>query len=336
MAKLAKKDAKAPPKAAKGVPVPAKPAAKVAPVKVNVAKAAPKPVAKAPVKTPAKVAPVVTKAKSAPAKEAPKPVAKAKPVAVKAPAPKAAPAKKPVPPAKAPAVAVKAAKSAPAKEIPMTAKAKPVAVKAPAPKAAPAKKAAPAAKAPAKATAPVKAAPAAKATKAAIVPPTKVAKGKAKAAAVEVEPVVVEAPKKGKKDKAAEAPESNLFQGGFFFEVAVGSAAVRKVKTTIVQNAPVSKKAAKDEETHDELLARIERDLQKARMVVRKPHRIMVCTKCCIMPVDDAFIVDRDTGYCTECALMLGLGHTREARHQNFHPSLMKGEEAEVEVEEEA
>jgi hypothetical protein len=199
------------------------------------------------------------------------------------------------------------------------------------------KAAAPAAK-PAKVAAKpvVKAAPPAKvvakapAAKAVAVPAAKSAtKASPKPAAVEAA-----APAKATKAKApteaAITPE--LFQGGFFFEVAVGSAAVRKVKTSIVQSAPVSKKAAKDEETHDELLARIERDLHKARMTVRKVTRSMVCTKCCIMPVDEAFIVDRDTAYCTECALMLGLGHTREARHQNFHPSLMKSGEEEEDI----
>ena len=124
--------------------------------------------------------------------------------------------------------------------------------------------------------------------------------------------------------------ETALFKGDFFFEVPVGSTAVRKTKVSIVQGTSSSKKSSKDEETHDELLARIERDLQKARVTVRKAPRSMVCTKCCINPVDESFIVDRDTAYCTECALMLGLGHTREARHQNFHPSLMKGEEEEA------
>lgn len=331
MAKLAKNDAKAPTKAAKGNAVPAKAAKPVVPVKIS--KPAPAKQAPVVVKTAAKAskpAPKAPAAKAPPVKAPAKPVAKpvvktatkSTPISAAKPVAKAAPVK--IVPAKvAPKAAAKPSKvqpkTAPAPVVKPTAKA--AAPKAPVAKAAPVVAAKP--------TKAAKPAPKGKAVAPVIeVAPAKPAKGKAKAAPVEIAPVV-EAPKKGKKEKAAEAAEADMFQGGFFFEVPVGSAAVRKVKTTIVQSAPVSKKAAKDEETHDELLARIERDLHKARMTVRKVTRTMVCTKCCIMPVDEAFIVDRDTAFCTECALMLGLGHTREARHQNFHPSLQKGSEEE-------
>ena len=114
-------------------------------------------------------------------------------------------------------------------------------------------------------------------------------------------------------------------------EVVVGSPATRKNKTP--QAAPSAVRKPKGEESHDELIARIERELLTVRMTTRKVQREQLCTKCCINPVEPGYMVDRDTGYCLECALVLGLGHTREARQQNFHPSLMKAEEGEEPAE---
>ncbi len=136
-----------------------------------------------------------------------------------------------------------------------------------------------------------------------------------------------------KSARTINAGETDLFKGEFFFEVPVGSAAVRKVKTAIVQTTASTKKTVKAEETHEELLARVEQELQRGRFNIRKaPQKIMICTKCGLNPVDEAYIVDRDTAYCADCADMLGLGHSREARHQNFHPSL-RAEESEEEEE---
>jgi hypothetical protein len=126
-------------------------------------------------------------------------------------------------------------------------------------------------------------------------------------------------------EKDARKSKLELFKGPFFQEVPVGSAAVRKSRAPQVPVATLRK--PKGEESHDELIARIEKELLTVRMAGKKIHRVQVCTKCCINPVDPSFMVDRDTGYCTECALVLGLGHTREARQQNFHPSLMKSED---------
>jgi hypothetical protein len=129
-------------------------------------------------------------------------------------------------------------------------------------------------------------------------------------------------------EKESRRSKPDLFTGPFFQEVPVGSAAVRKSRVPQVAVVPLRK--PKGEESHDELIARIEKELLTVRMAGKKVHRVQVCTKCCINPVDPSFMVDRDTGYCTECALVLGLGHTREARQQNFHPSLMKSENAEL------
>ena len=276
-------------------------------------KAAPKP--KAPVKAPAKQAPKAAPAKKTAAKP---PVKAAKP----APKPAKAPAKAPAKPAP---------KAAPAKK---TAAKPPVKATKPAPKPTP--------KAPAKA-------PAKPATKVAPVqksaakPPVKADKATAKSAP-KTAPKVAAKPA-AKAVEAKTPPESKskgkgvkieLFKGAFFQEVAVGSPAARKNKTP--QSTPSAARKPKGEESHDELIARIERELLTVRMTSRKVQREQLCTKCCINPVEPGYMVDRDTGYCLECALVLGLGHTREARQQNFHPSLMKsedGEEGEVDGGEE-
>jgi len=129
-------------------------------------------------------------------------------------------------------------------------------------------------------------------------------------------------------EKESRKPKLDLFVGTFFQEVPVGSAGVRKSRVPQAAVLPVRK--PKGEESHDELIARIEKELLTVRMAGKKIHRVQVCTKCCINPVDPSFMVDRDTGYCAECAVVLGLGHTREARQQNFHPSLMKSGNEEV------
>lgn len=40
----------------------------------------------------------------------------------------------------------------------------------------------------------------------------------------------------------------------------------------------------------------------------------MKCTKCGIREIDSKYMVDRDTGYCKECAELLHLGTSREAQ----------------------
>lgn len=304
-------------------------------------KAAPKPVAKA-VKTPPKAAkpaskPVAKQPVKAPAKPAPKPAVAPKVVAkqakvaptvaksakiVKKPVAKK-PLAKPVSKTKAPVVVAKSVKpsSKPAKVlVSAKAPAKP-APKAPAPVKIPVKGKSPVVVSPkattplpknAKVSAPEPKLPAVKATKT-VAKPVEV---------VVAKPEVVKPAKSGKLE---------LYVGTFFQEVVPGSPAVRKTKTP---HAPVpSLKKPKGEESHDELIARIERELLTVRMVTRKVQRTQVCTKCCINPVEPGYMVDRDTGYCAECAVVLGLGHTREARQQNFHPSLMKSEEEEVVIE---
>jgi hypothetical protein len=295
--------------AAKALP---KPVAKNAPKKPAPKLSKTEKPASKPAATPTKTAPKNVQKSSSPAKSATKALKKGKSIQstkalksipAKVPAKKAAP--KPTPKASSKAKPAVPTKQASAKVQPVQAKdaKKAIPPKSPAPAA---KKAAPVAKPSAKT--PAKSAPS----------PLPAIQDKSKKAA--------SGPKADSPvEKESRKAKLDLFKGPFFQEVPVGSAAVRKSR---VPQAPVvTLRKPKGEESHDELIARIEKELLAVRMAGKKVHREQVCTKCCINPVDPSFMVDRDTGYCTECALVLGLGHTREARQQNFHPSLMKSED---------
>lgn len=293
----AKAVSKPAPKASKAPQKPAAKAAKAAPAPKSAPKPVAKPVAKTgkPAKTPTPAKGATSKGAVAKGKSAPKPVAKPP---VKA-SPKA--------PAKLPAKAAKVVAKPVSKSAKPVAKPAPKSGKVVKPAAKPAPKPVPAAKAAAKVPAAPKAAP----------------KPVAKPAKPAAEPKAVKAP-----EPKVKAVKLELYTGSFFQEVVPGSPAARKTRVPQVATATIKK--PKGEESHDELIARIERELLTVRMVTRKVQRAQVCTKCCINPVEPGYMVDRDTGYCAECAIVLGLGHTREARQQNFHPSLMKSEEEET------
>lgn len=325
---------KAPAKAAPAKKAPAKSAAKSAPAKAVPAKKA---VAKpAPAK---KAAPAKSAAKSAPAKKAPAkkvvapakkvatPVKKsaavkaapAKKVAAKPASAKKAPAKKPVVPAKkaAPAKAVPA-KKAPAKNAPV--------------KAAPAKKV----EAPAKKSAPVKAVPAkvtlAKKAAAKVAP--------AKAATIE-EPVVDNKDKAGKKAPKVLPPYSILLEGAnyrlaksiMFYEVDEheDGANKKKVSSELKQlekkpTSSIRRKASLAEETQEELTERILKELEEQNLAFTREAATQICTRCNKNLVSPEFWVDKHLGYCEECAAILKLGQSKEARKVEYQLGAMNGD----------
>jgi hypothetical protein len=301
-------------------------------------------------------------AKAAPAKKAPVPAKKpaAKPAApakaasaAKKPAPKAAPAK-PVPAGKvAAAKAVPPAKKKvePPKKAPLPAKAKkdekpaaaggkPPAVPVktaipakglkPAPAAKPAAAPKPAAeKRPKKAAAvlgPMEkaqrslAATAARAAAKDKVPPTKalaaVKEAQAKAAAKATAAV-----------EAKAAPKKPMKV--FFHEVQPGAERIIKrgdktTATPIPADVQNRRRGAGGEESPEELVERIERELENQHIFKRNMLRPQLCTKCGINQVSERFTIDKELGYCDDCAEILHLGETKEARKIDFHPSLMK------------
>ena len=327
---------KAPSKAAKApVKKPAaKPAKKTAPAKP----AAKAPAAKKPAAKPAKKAAPAKPAKAPAKKPAAKPAVKApaksaKPVA----APKAKDSKKTVakvaakPAAKA--VAPKAA-AKPAK------KAAPVAVK-PA-KAAPAAK--PVEKAPVKAAAPKAAAkpePKAAPTKKPVEKPVEKAPAKVESKPVEVEPAVEETPVVEKKSKnAPDYAYAVLLQGVkrlsktiMFIKVDESEDRSNKKKmSSDVKNldmkptSAIRHKSSLAEETQEELTERILKELEEQNKMFEREAATQMCTRCNRNLVSPEFWVDKHLGFCEECAAILKLGQSKEARKVEYQLGAMDGD----------
>ena len=325
--KVSSKASKAPAKKPAAKPAkkaaPAKPAAK-APAKKPAAKPAKKVVPAKPAKAPAKKPAVKVPAKpaKAPAKPA-KPAPKAKDS--KKPAPKAAPAKKPVAKPAPKAAAKPAPEAAPAK--------KPVAK--PAPKAA-AKPESKTAEKPAKAETKV-----AQAKKPVDKTPAKVeteAVVKASAKPVEVEQ---EAPAVEKKPKnAPDYAYAVLLQGVkrlsktiMFVKVDESEDRSNKKKmSSDVKNldmkptSAIRHKSSLAEETQEELTERILKELEEQNKMFEREAATQMCTRCNRNLVSPEFWVDKHLGFCEECAAILKLGQSKEARKVEYQLGAMDGD----------
>ena len=305
-----------------------KKSAKSAPAKKPVAKAAAAPAKKA---APAKAA-----AKPAPAK---KPAAKAAP----APAKKAAPAKaaaKPAPVAKKPV----AKKEAPAKKEPAKAvKAAPVKAPAAKPakaevsKPAPAKKVEPAvvAKAPAAPKAVEKVEETEVSEKSVVKEPVKEVSEKA--------PEKVEVAEKAEPKKStvkSDYPYAVLLEGGkkpckfiMFVEIDEQEERANKKKVSSemknLEKKPTSAirhKISLAEETQEELTERILKELEEQNAAFTREAATQICTRCNKNLVSPEFWVDKHLGYCEECAAILHLGQSKEARKVEYQLGAMGGD----------
>ena len=333
-----------------------KPAAKAAPAKK------PAPAKKAaPAKKPAPAKKAAPAKKPAPAKKAapakkPAPAKKAAPAKKPAPAKKAAPAKKPAPakkvaPAKKPAPAKKAApaKVAPAKKPAAPAKkAAPVKVAPakkpakPAAKPAPAKKpVAPAKPAPAKKPAPEKK-PAPVEKPAPVKKPAKVESEEKDVAVKEVvnEPAKEPAKPAPVNDKKKLVPFALLLEGGkklsktiMFTEINEDAERVnqKKVSSELKQlekkpTMAIRHKISLAEETQEELTERILKELEEQNLAFTREVATQICTRCNKNLVSPEFWVDKDLGYCEECAAILKLGQSKEARKVEYTLGSMGGD----------
>ena len=317
---------------------------KVAPKKD--AKAAKKPAAKSASKTAAKApakktatASAAKKPAKAPAKQASKPAAKP---AAKAPAksstkaakPVAKAAKAPTKPSKASTKPVKAPAKAPAKaavkQAPKQAPKK--APKAPAKEAVVETKKAAAAKVPAK-KAPVKEAPKRVPEKEIVTPkPEEKAPKAEKPAAAPVE-----------KPKSKNAPDYDyavLLQGVkrlsktiMFVKVDESEDRSNKKKmSSDVKNldlkptSPIRHKASLAEETQEELTERILKELEEQNRIFEREAATQMCTRCNRNLVSPEFWVDKHLGFCEECAAILKLGQSKEARKVEYQLGAMDGD----------
>lgn len=315
-----------------------KKAAKAAPAKKPVAKVAPAPAKKAaPAKAPAKAAP----AKKPVAKAAPAPAKKAAPAKAPAKAAPAASAKKPVakkdvPAKKEPAKVVKAApakapaKAAPAKAVAETSK-----------KPAPEKKVEPAVEA-----------------KAPVAPKKVVEKEAVKEVEkkIEKEPVketvekapekvlekveVVEKSEPKKSAVKSDYPYAVLLEGGkkpckfiMFVEIDEQEERANKKKVTSemknLEKKPTSAirhKISLAEETQEELTERILKELEEQNAAFTREAATQICTRCNKNLVSPEFWVDKHLGYCEECAAILHLGQSKEARKVEYQLGAMGGD----------
>ena len=300
-----------------------KKSAKPAPAKKPAAKAAPAPAKKA---APAKAA-----AKPAPAK---KPAAKVAP----APAKKAAPAKaaaKPAPAKKPVAKKEEPAKKEPAKSV----KAAPVQAKKPTP----AKKVEPAvvAKAPAKKASEKEVEK--EVEKKAVKEPAKevAAKAPEKAAEKPAEKVeVVEKSESKKSTVKSDYPYAVLLEGGkkpckfiMFVEIDEQEERANKKKVTSemknLEKKPTSAirhKISLAEETQEELTERILKELEEQNAAFTREAATQICTRCNKNLVSPEFWVDKHLGYCEECAAILHLGQSKEARKVEYQLGAMGGD----------
>ena len=320
--KVASKDSKSKKATAKSaVKAPAKSAAK-APAK----KSADKPTKKA---APAAKKPAPASAKKAPVKAKPAPKAETKKVVTKE-APKTSSAKKPSS-AKPVVTEKKVSKSA----------AKPVAAK-------PVEKVAAKSKAADKVT---KAVPVAKKPVPAAVKAPAKEEGKKKVVPVEPpakvqEEVVAAAPvaaeDKGdvKKKNAPDYAYAVLLQGVkrlsktiMFVKVDESEDRSNKKKmSSDVKNldmkptSPIRHKASLAEETQEELTERILKELEEQNRLFEREAATQMCTRCNRNLVSPEFWVDKHLGFCEECAAILKLGQSKEARKVEYQLGAMDGD----------
>lgn len=85
-----------------------------------------------------------------------------------------------------------------------------------------------------------------------------------------------------------------------------------------------NKDLSKDE-SPEELIERIAKELDEQHIFKRGALGPPICTKCGVAPAVEKFTIDKELAYCAECAELLHLGETKEARKLDY-PSLFQKE----------
>ena len=142
-------------------------------------------------------------------------------------------------------------------------------------------------------------------------------------------------PKSASKSKVEKAIEKELEIKKptrlFFLEVKPGAERViKRGDKTLASPAHLDiqarRKGTTADETPEELVERIERELEHQFFIRRNALRPQICTKCGFNVVADRFTIDRELGYCADCAVILRLGETKEARRMEFNTAVAKTE----------
>lgn len=82
--------------------------------------------------------------------------------------------------------------------------------------------------------------------------------------------------------------------------------------------AAIRRKASLAEETQEELTERILKELEEQNLAFEREAATQMCTRCNRNLVSPEFWVDKHLGYCEECAAILKLGQSKEARKVEY------------------
>ena len=157
---------------------------------------------------------------------------------------------------------------------------------------------------------------------------------------------VVEAEEPAAADKAVSAgsnkkfvPFAVLLQGGkklsktiMFIEVNEEAERVNQKKVSSdakLERKPtmaIRHKLSLAEETQEELTERILKELEEQNAAFTREAATQMCTRCNRNLVSPEFWVDKHLGYCEECAAILKLGQSKEARKVEYTLGSMGGD----------
>ena len=101
----------------------------------------------------------------------------------------------------------------------------------------------------------------------------------------------------------------------------------RDLKNVEKPTSALRHKASLAEETPEELHERVLRELEEENRAFYQEIANQICTRCCINIVSPEFRVDKDMGYCEECASILKLGMSKEARQTEYNINFAKGDD---------
>ena len=140
--------------------------------------------------------------------------------------------------------------------------------------------------------------------------------------------------------KKVEYPYSVLLEGGkkpckfiMFVEIDEQEERANKKKVTSemknLEKKPTSAirhKISLAEETQEELTERILKELEEQNAAFTREAATQICTRCNRNLVSPEFWVDKHLGYCEECATILHLGQSKEARKVEYQLGAMGGD----------
>jgi hypothetical protein len=85
-------------------------------------------------------------------------------------------------------------------------------------------------------------------------------------------------------------------------------------------------KSSLAEETQEELTERILKELEEQNKMFEREAATQMCTRCNRNLVSPEFWVDKHLGFCEECAAILKLGQSKEARKVEYQLGAMDGD----------